>query len=438
MGNKASNIIYKVIDMSPEFIVITVGSFILLLFGIAVLVALRLLSAARYITNDSSYSIISSIGWIIITGGTVGLLISPVGILAFFGWILIIIVVIETTRQHRRTQQNALLWSMAISAEKSVPLDLAIEAFAHEGQGLIKLKAKKLAELLKSGVSLPEALDKVPGLLPAPVLTMIHSGHESGTLSKTLRQALTSRDLFAIIWSSLIAKLLYIFFVICTGGSIVLFVIYKIIPSYEKIFRDFGRALPPVTQALIRSSHFIQNNWYIFVPLDLLFVGVAIYIFISYLGWVPFYLPGVGRLMRRRHTAAILDSLALAAEYNRPVGNSIATLAASYPLHSIRRKLKLVEKDVTQGSDWCESLYQHGLIKSVDKAVLKAAQRVNNLPWAMREMADSNRRRLAYRLNALVQLAYPPVILCLGVIVMFIVVSIFLPLISLISKLSFI
>ncbi|HEY4761511.1 MAG TPA: type II secretion system F family protein [Thermoguttaceae bacterium] len=142
--------------------------------------------------------------------------------------------------------------------------------------------------------------------------------------------------------------------------------------------------------------------------------------------------------MRRRHTAAILDSLALAAEYNRPVGNSIATLAASYPLHSIRRKLKLVEKDVTQGSDWCESLYQHGLIKSVDKAVLKAAQRVNNLPWAMREMADSNRRRLAYRLNALVQLAYPPVILCLGVIVMFIVVSIFLPLISLISKLSFI
>ena len=54
----------------------------------------------------------------------------------------------------------------------------------------------------------------------------------------------------------------------------------------------------------------------------------------------------------------------------------------------------------------------------------------------MREMADSNRRRLAYRLNALVQVAYPPVILCIGLMVMFIVVALFYPLITLIMRLS--
>jgi type IV pilus assembly protein PilC len=88
------------------------------------------------------------------------------------------------------------------------------------------------------------------------------------------------------------------------------------------------------------------------------------------------------------------------------------------------------------GRDWSESLCNQGLIKPADQAVLKAAQRVGNLPWAMREMADSNRRRLAYRLSALVQLAYPPVIICIGLIVMFIVVALFLPLITLVMRLS--
>ena len=141
------------------------------------------------------------------------------------------------------------------------------------------------------------------------------------------------------------------------------------------------------------------------------------------------------RIMRRRHSANILDSLAMAAENNQPLGNSIATLATCYPQLDIRHKLNCVGKDISKGADWCQSLFRHGLIKRADQAVLQAAQRVGNLPWAMREMADSNRRRLAYRLNALVQLAYPPVILCLGVMVLFIVVALFTPLITLITRL---
>jgi type II secretory pathway component PulF len=114
----------------------------------------------------------------------------------------------------------------------------------------------------------------------------------------------------------------------------------------------------------------------------------------------------------------------------------VLTLAGTYPQANIRRKLSYVGVDIHRGGDWCESLRRHGLIKRADMAVLKAAQRVGNLPWAMHEMADSNRRRLAYRLNALVQLAYPPVIICVGLIVMFIVVALFYPLITLIQRLA--
>ncbi|MGD0516283.1 MAG: type II secretion system F family protein [Thermoguttaceae bacterium] len=346
------------------------------------------------------------------------------------------IVITATLRPHYRSQQNALLWTMAISTEKMIPLVPSIEAFSRESGGRMAEKARILAKLLASGVPLPDAVEQIPGILPERILPMIRVGYESGALAKSLRQAVLSRDLLTVIWNSLITKLLYIGMVIIIGTGIFAFVMIKIVPSYEKIFRDFHTSLPGITAALIEVSRFIGQTWIIFVPLYLLFVGLFIYLIFYYLGWASFSLPGFTRLMRRKHSAIILDSLALAAESSQPLGNIVLTMAGTYPQADIRRKLSYVGEDIHRGGDWCESLSRHGLIKRADQAVLKAAQRVGNLPWAMREMADSNRRRLAYRLNALVQAAYPPVIICVGLIVMFIVVALFYPLITLIMKLS--
>ena len=102
----------------------------------------------------------------------------------------------------------------------------------------------------------------------------------------------------------------------------------------------------------------------------------------------------------------------------------------------MRMLLRRAAGDVQDGRDWVESLYSHGLIRRADLAVLQAAERVGNLPWALREMAESNRRRFAYRLLSVVQTAFPLVIILFGAIVGFIVVALFIPLISLIQALS--
>ena len=76
------------------------------------------------------------------------------------------------------------------------------------------------------------------------------------------------------------------------------------------------------------------------------------------------------------------------------------------------------------------------MIRRADLAVLQAAQRVGNLPWAMQEMADSARRRFIYRLQAIVQAVFPAVVICFGLMVMFIVVALFLPLVTLIQRMA--
>ncbi len=421
---------------TPTLILLLV-SFALIITAIVLIIVLRLLSEMGNIIGNNLrlYSAFLFFCYVLLALGLSGLFISPATIIFLPWWILIIIVVADSIRHHHRAQQHALLWSMAICAEKNIPLGSAIEAFACESSGVINLKARKLATLLDSGVPLPEAIENVPGLLPQRALPIIRVGYESGALAKSLRQALSSSDALAPIWNSFFNRLLYIAMVIFFGLGILTFILIRIIPSFKKIFYDFRSDLPAITRLLMEIADIFLSS-----PLPalliLILLGLIIYSLICYFGWAPFYFPGLTRVMRRQHAAAILDSLALTAEYNRPLGASLTALAASYPQWSVRKKLKQVEKEVSQGKDWSESLCQQGLIKAVDKAVLQAAQRVGNLPWALHEMAGSNRRRLIYRLQAWLQLLYPPLIVCLGAGVLFIMVALFSPLIILISRLS--
>ena len=71
-------------------------------------------------------------------------------------------VLIEGLRARRASQRTALLWLLAVSTERSIPLVPAIEAFAVEQGGLFAARARRLAGWLAAGKSLPDALDFAP------------------------------------------------------------------------------------------------------------------------------------------------------------------------------------------------------------------------------------------------------------------------------------
>ncbi len=290
--------------------------------------------------------------------------------------------------------------------------------------------------MLRAGVALPDALDRCRRVLPRHALPMVRSGYQSGALAQALRRAVTAENLNEPAWTALIGKLSYLFFVPIFGFGVLVFVLLKIVPAYEKIFKDFSTTLPPLTQRLVAVAYFAVNYWYLSLPIDLLVGLLILYAALRYFGWFQWDPPGIARLVRRLDAANILDSLALVARRQRPMLDGVAELAAAYPKWSVRRRLRRVAGDIRSGRDWCESLHRRGLLRRADLAILQAAQRVGNLPWAMQEMAQSGRRRLAYRLQAIAQAAFPVVVICLGLMVMFIVVSLFMPLVALIQKLA--
>ena len=111
-------------------------------------------------------------------------------------------------------------------------------------------------------------------------------------------------------------------------------------------------------------------------------------------------------------------------------------LADLYPLGSVRGWLKNASFAIEGGQEWTQALRRVRLIDQTDAVVLRAAQEVGNLPWALEEMSESLLRREVYRWQAWYNIVSPIVILTMGISVGFICVSLFLPLVVLLQGMA--
>jgi type II secretory pathway component PulF len=283
---------------------------------------------------------------------------------------------------------------------------------------------------------LPAALRQTPGLLMSDAMTLIQIGQQTGAMAAALRQAATVEGRYDPTWANLVGKIFYLAWLPSFGLPVVVFIMFWIIPKFQAMFRSFGVELPEVTRWLIDVSDWFIDYWFLPAPFILASGFLFLYMVLRYFGWIRWDLPGISRLVRRLDSARILDCLAIVARQQKPLGDGIGALARCYPKAGIRWRLAIAAVEIDGGRDWTESLYDRRLIRSADRAVFQAAQRAGNLAWALAEAADSSRRRFAYRLQAIVQAAFPVAVIGFGLAVMFIVVGLFYPLVELIKKLA--
>jgi type II secretory pathway component PulF len=132
----------------------------------------------------------------------------------------------------------------------------------------------------------------------------------------------------------------------------------------------------------------------------------------------------------------VMRCLALSVHQQRTMPEMIWLLAKLYPKRSVRKRLARAGHALNNGEHWCAALRRAKLIRACDVAILTAAERSGNLEWALDEMADSSIRRLAYRLRLAVNVLFPVVLVTFGMLTGFVVISLFMPLVSLITGLS--
>jgi len=410
-----------------------------IILGIAMLWSVRLIyGAGRGPSDDLLKRLFLLAGWILIVGGSVGL--CGAALFSVLGLVLVCIVfAVAAYFRYMRGERRALLWSLAVAAERGIPLEQAARAFADERSVQIGTRVAKLANLLEDGVPLPSAVRMSGNPLPMDALLAASLGAETGAMGPALQMSLEHAEHLEATFRKILAKYLYVIVVLNAVGTILTFTVLNIMPVWLTTFEEFGFELPASTCLLMELSDPAVRFWPLLFLLLLLFI-LALALLAPPVRYFPLWSllepPFYGRLWIRYDGSLILRSLALCVRLRREIGPTLFMLSRQYPTRNASRRLLRASRRIDEGMHWCDALRDVGILRRVDVAVLKAAERAGNLAWALDEMADSALRRCEYRLRTWLNVGFPVIVLILGGMVAFVVISLFMPLVALIRGLA--
>lgn len=387
-------------------------------------------------TFDLVATLLRAIGWTLLLVGLFIMLAFMSHAFSLFLWIATIVVLISTVVRYFAAEQQSLIWALTVAAERGIPLESAARSFAEERNDRIGRRATLLADYLEAGVPLSLALKRSKTFVPSAIMLAVDLGQESGNLGPALRHAVGQIDESETTLRWTLERLFYVAFIVLFSCGATTFLMVKIMPVLKKILEEFDMETPQATKLLVEVSDLMVSGWPLLVPLIVIWLVFLVVGLCGYMGISAQNLPIVNRLWWSADCALVLRWLANSVRQQRPLADAIRTLAIRFPQRRVRMRLERASSRIDRGADWCESLRAVGVIRRSERALFKTAERVGNLDWTLDEMANSGMRRAAYRIRAWMNIAFPAVLLVLGLIVLFITVGVLMPLVSMINGLT--
>ena len=341
--------------------------------------------------------------------------------------------------RQRTYEREALVEALELAARSQTPLGPAAEAFGSLCSPGFRKHVNQLANRLNEGVPLAEALKSNPSVATSETRLYAGVGSSWSLLDQTLGAAVNAsraRNENPVSLWNVLAYPLGLMVAIAHGAN---FVLFFITPNIQMIARDFGLpgddpAMGPLTWAM-GSGRFLPLSFWLSTFLALVTLGIILSTPIIALKLLRArILTPAGWLGKKRQSATMLRALAIGIDQNRPLPEVLQDLGRATSSAWLRKKLSRVRNDVTSGRPWPQALQKRGLIGGPERAVLSAAERAGNLPWAVQEMATSLENRYKQRIRLLGLLLQPVVLLAIGGFVLLIALTYFLPILAIMQR----
>lgn len=361
------------------------------------------------------------------------------GELGIFAGILWIAIVWSTFAAQRRAGELTALWTLAIASRSGRPLGPEMWHQMECIEGSAQRRLKRLAVLLSDGEPLDLALQRCR-ILPRSGSMELQAALDAGSFSEALQQAAareTQRfaqgpqlaETFSISYFAVIVDVMFL---------IVGFLMYWIIPKFKKIFEDFGTELPQLTIWLIRISDTFATYGLPLILLLLPLTGLAVWCdtHSRYYGWRSVFERCCGAWCPRYRIPDIWRGLAWGIRQERPLAETFAAMTLGRTSSGMRQQLRQIAEQLRQGISPWELLAERQWITRTEAEALARAESVGNLPWVLETLAESEEQRWEHRFQSVIQIVRPVVIVLIGLVVAFIAIAFFLPLVKLVNDLS--
>ena len=295
---------------------------------------------------------------------------------------------------------------------------------------------KRTSEFVKSGLSLSEAFSKYPDVFSSFWIGIIQVGESSGNLPFVMEKLADYLEIRIEYTRKIKTALLYPIIII-SAAFIATLVFFKfILPKFIVIFEQFNIELPIITKITFAIAKFIEK----FILLIIFGIPLLVYFIINsfknikvrkFLDRIIFKLPLIGNLVFIGALERFISSISLLLESGLGLVSTLEIAASSINNYFLEEAVLYVSNKVKNGSSLSSEFLKQEIFPPFISEMTKIGEETGTLPSVFDKISKYYRKEFVTKIERLVIAFEPIMIVFIGIIIGFLVISLFLPLFQL-------
>ena len=274
------------------------------------------------------------------------------------------------------------------------------------------------------------------GIFPKIYTTTLLAGEKSGNLEEVLSRYIAFQRVATAVRKKLLASLVYPALLVTGVVAILTVLLNFVIPKFQALFADFGAELPKITVFTLTVGTTIRSYFLIIIP------AMAGLVFLvwrwsksesgsQHLDKVRLALPLLGSIWLKYQVSMFSRMLSTLLAGGIPLMPALQTAAESMQSRLISNATRLAAEKVREGSPLSRSLEETGVFPGLSVEMIEVGESTGALPAMLTSVAEFYEEDVQTALVAALSLIEPLILIVMGVIVAFVLISLYLPIFSL-------
>jgi type IV pilus assembly protein PilC len=323
--------------------------------------------------------------------------------------------------------------------ESGIPLTRALHtlSFQTTNRDLSEVLSQ-IAQSVDSGMSFSDSLMNFPDVFSSMYINMIKSGEVSGNLDEVLKQLSDQLDREKNLRDSIKAATFYPLVVLSFALLVVVAMLVGVVPIFMNYFPE-GMELPVLTKIVMGISNSIRSYWYLYIiAIIALVYGIRYYLQTpsGSRSWdrIRFKLPAIGPLLYRVVMARFARIMSTLLAGGIPVLQALETAGPAAGSVLVAESINMTGLEIQEGKNLSVPLEESGVFPPMLVQMVAVGEESGNLPEMLSRVAGFYEEEVATMAKGLASVIEPLLIIVVGCIVAFIVISLYLPMFNVVTS----
>jgi len=341
-------------------------------------------------------------------------------------------------------QTDVVIFTRQLSTliDSGLPLIQGLDALARQQEN------PKFAEILtqiktdvETGSTFAEALKKHPKLFDRLYTNMVAAGEMGGVLDSVMARLAAYMEKAQRLKRKVKGAMTYPAIVLGISIGVLSIILIFVIPVFEKMFKEFGHALPAPTQMVIDVSNFVKS----YILLILLLLGGLVFLFKKYYSTekgrtqvdrLLLRAPIFGPLLRKVAVAKLTRTLGTLIVSGVPIIEALNVAAGTAGNKIVENAIIKVKTSVTEGKTIAQPLEESGIFPAMVIQMISVGETSGALDKMLTKVADFYDEEVDTAVDALTSMIEPLMIVFLGGTIGTIIIAMYLPIFKMAGAVS--